>query len=659
MPKDKRKSLSVTHPDLIKEWDYDLNLPITPEEVSAGSHKLVWWRCSQPHSWEMAICDRVRGRGCPYCSGRRVLVGFNDLLTTHPQLVQEWDFESNQGLSPNSVTAGSNMKIWWKCTAEHRWEATICSRVAGNGCPFCSGRRVLKGYNDLATVNPSLAKEWDYEKNAPLSPEDISAGSHRKIWWKCSKGHSWEAVVDNRSQGSGCPFCYGKIAIPGVNDIQTKSPELALEWHSTKNGNLKPSDVAIGSSKKVWWLGPCGHEWESTPNNRASGNGCPFCSGRIPIVGVNDLQTLSPLIAKEWDYDKNVGLLPSEVTNGSSKKVWWKCSKGHSWKTAISHRTSGEGCPVCNGEKSTSFPEQAILYYVKQLFPDAQNRYKPQWLKNKDSNGEIDIYIPSIKVGIEYDGSYFHGNPERDLQKDQICYSHGITLYRIREPKCPLLNSTSICISIPSTKGKYYYESALVELINELSCNTKYCLENGVNIKRDYTSIINSYEHIASKKSVALTDPYLVEEWDSEKNGNISPQNTSYGSCRMIWWKCKDCGKSWQDTPKHRHRGRGCPECAKEKRIKTRRKKLLEEIDSFQSWCLSHGEYGQKLLDEWSVDNTNSPSDITYGSSMPIKWVCSKCGNQWEAPTGRRIGGSGCLKCSYKERGIKNRNTKL
>ena len=655
MSKEGTRPLSETHPDLNKIWDYERNAPLTPQDVSAGSHKKVWWKCSQPHSWEMEVCDKVRGRNCPYCSGRRVLVGFNDLSSFSPQLAKEWDYERNAPLTPQNITSGSNQKVWWKCTQGHSWNASVCSRVRGNGCPYCSGQRVLRGYNDLATLNPLLAKEWDCEKNSPLTPSDISIGSRQKVWWKCAQGHSWNAVVSNRSHGSGCPFCYGKIVIPGINDIETKNVSLASELHPTKNGDLKPSDIAIGSSKKVWWLGSCGHEWESTPKNRASGNGCPFCSGRIPIVGVNDLQTLSPIVAKEWDYDKNKGLLPSDFTNGSSRKVWWKCSKGHSWKTSIAHRTTGEGCPICRGEKSTSFPEQAILYYVKKLFFDAKNRYKPQWLRNKDSYGEIDIFIPSIKVGIEYDGFYYHVNAERDIQKDNQCNSHGIKLYRIREPKCPELNSTSICINIPSTKGKYYYESAIIELIHILSCEYNKSLESGVNIKRDYTDILNSYEHLTSQKSVALIDPYLVEEWDLEKNGNITPYNTSYGSARMIWWKCKNCGNSWQDSPKHRHKGRGCPNCAKEKRITTRTKKRLEEVDSFQTWCFSHGEYGQQLLNEWSKDNTILPTDITYGSSKPVNWVCSKCGSQWMAPPGRRIYGSGCLECSYKKRGNESR----
>ena len=78
----------------------------------------------------------------------------------------------------------------------------------GTGCPYCAGKKVLKGYNDLKTVNPTLAKEWNYEKNNGLTPEDVMPNSNKKVWWKCSKGHEWQAMVINRNKGRGCPKCY-------------------------------------------------------------------------------------------------------------------------------------------------------------------------------------------------------------------------------------------------------------------------------------------------------------------------------------------------------------------------------------------------------------------------------------------------------------------
>ena len=108
---------------------------------------------------------------------------------------------------PTDVMPNSSQKVWWKCSKGHEWQATIADRNSGCGCPYCAGKKVAKGYNDLQTVNPTLANEWNYEKNNSLTPMDITPNSGKKVWWKCKKGHEWQATVANRNRGSGCPVC--------------------------------------------------------------------------------------------------------------------------------------------------------------------------------------------------------------------------------------------------------------------------------------------------------------------------------------------------------------------------------------------------------------------------------------------------------------------
>ena len=116
--------------------------------------------------------------------------------------------KKNDGLTPSDVLPNSNKKVWWKCSHGHEWQAVICYRNKGIGCPYCAGQKVLKGYNDLQTINPVLATEWHYEKNNDLRPTDVTANSGQKVWWKCKKGHEWQAVIQNRTNGRGCPYCY-------------------------------------------------------------------------------------------------------------------------------------------------------------------------------------------------------------------------------------------------------------------------------------------------------------------------------------------------------------------------------------------------------------------------------------------------------------------
>ena len=79
------------------------------------------------------------------------------------------------------------------------------------GCPYCNNRKTLKGFNDLETINPTLASEWNYEKNIGLTPADVTPNSYKKVWWKCSQGHEWQAMIGNRNAGQGCPVCYKEL----------------------------------------------------------------------------------------------------------------------------------------------------------------------------------------------------------------------------------------------------------------------------------------------------------------------------------------------------------------------------------------------------------------------------------------------------------------
>lgn len=211
--------------------------------------------------------------------------------------------------------------------------------------------------NSLTALFPDVAAEWHPTKNGHLSPTDVVAGSARKVWWKCPKGedHEWEATLANRTHSrSGCPYCRG-FRVSVTNSLASRFPELAAEWHPTKNGELTPADVAYGSGRKVWWKCPNGddHEFIASPNTRTSYRGCPYCAGKR-ISETNSLESAFPEIAAEWHPIKNGDLTPAKIVAGSQTKVWWKCPKGedHEWEATVSSRTrSGNGCPCCGGYK--------------------------------------------------------------------------------------------------------------------------------------------------------------------------------------------------------------------------------------------------------------------------------------------------------------------
>lgn len=270
------------------------------------------------------------------------------------ELLVQWDKQKNGELTPRDVTKGSHKKIWWKCAFGHSWQAVVYTRTGQHSsCPYCTGRLLSPSARVLADECPELVKEWHPSKNADLTPYDVAPGSHQRVWWKCKMGHEWIAQVKSRTQGAKCPVCSNKKVQIGVNDLGTTYPEIAAQWHKTKNGTLTPRSVVFGNHRKVWWQCEKGHEWEATILSRTSnGNGCPICAGKVVIPGINDLASQKPHIAAQWHPSKNGVLTPQEVTPYSNRYVWWFCDKGHEYRTAIAHRTQAESdCPYCKNRK--------------------------------------------------------------------------------------------------------------------------------------------------------------------------------------------------------------------------------------------------------------------------------------------------------------------
>lgn len=540
---EKRGSLLEQNPELANQWHPDKNGKLRPDSISPASDVKVWWLGICNHEWEATPSNRVRRKsGCPICNNKVILVGFNDLATTHKELCTEWDFEKNGELLPTTVVGGTNQRVWWLCEKGHSFKASISNRAKknGTGCPECDIERkssfnekvifyyIKKLFNDakenyradflnrkeldifvpslslaieydgeyyhknalrdikknelceeneidvirirepncpalpkkihcfvrntlnedelkeivefiiayvnekfkmnlvldidlsrdrpkimemyliseksksLALINAGLANEWHPTKNGVLTPGKISYSSNRNVWWLGQCGHEWEAKVNNRFNGNGCPICYENTTgrrighrrrlIKGENDLTTENPELAREWHLTKNKDLLPSNFLSGSHSKVWWLGKCGHEWEATIGSRNSGVGCPYCSNKKVLAGFNDLESQDIQLTKEWHPVKNQELKPSDVIINSDKKAWWLGKCGHEWEARINSRSRGTGCPYCVNQKvlkgfndfETKHPELA-----KEWHPSQNGDLKPS---NVIANGDKKIW---------------------------------------------------------------------------------------------------------------------------------------------------------------------------------------------------------------------------------------------------------------------------
>ena len=179
-----------------------------------------------------------------------------------------------------------NKRVWWKCPkCGHEWQTSPNNRVNNDtGCPACAHCTVDSNINSLDIVNPELAKQWDAEKNFPLTPKDVAAFDNRDYFWLCEHGHSWQASPANRTKGTKCPYCAGKKPIVGVNDLESVLPQIALEWHPTRNGDALPEHYLPNSHFEAWWQCASRHEWQKAIYERAYGSNCPVCNKRKTAI---------------------------------------------------------------------------------------------------------------------------------------------------------------------------------------------------------------------------------------------------------------------------------------------------------------------------------------------------------------------------------------
>ncbi len=360
--------------ELLSEWHKAKNGSLTPRDILARSNKAVWWQKYYDDSytkkrflfeWQATPNNRKRGTKCPFLCNppKYIYPGFNDLQTKDPQTAKYWHPIKNGKLTPSDVFPQSRKKVWWYLpyddpnSGKHfdfEWELSIQNMTQRTEkCPYLTNDKILKGFNDLATLFPNLAEEWSPENT--IEADEISPESPKKVKWVCQKhpGHKWEANINLRTRNkSGCPYCANQKVMQGYNDLATTEPVIANEW-SAEN-KIKATEVTRGSTLKIKWI--CSknsaHKYIATVNDRTTGKSCPYCAGRRVLKGDNDLETLYPDIAVEWDYVKNGKLMPTEITAHNMRKIWWKCSKGHSYDMAVANKIKeGINCPFCSNRR--------------------------------------------------------------------------------------------------------------------------------------------------------------------------------------------------------------------------------------------------------------------------------------------------------------------
>lgn len=537
------------------------------------------------------------------------------LKSEYPLIAELWHPVLNGVLTPADVPPHSNKKVWWGCSEGHAYQRTVDKQVtrANIVCPVCNGKLYVAGVNDVKSKFPEVADEWNYEINGGKRPEQFSFISSERVGWKCKEcGTEWVTRIKNRClKGHGCPQCASKKRWKKRYSNMTSGitePSLLEEWDYELNEKGPECYTPKSNATVFWHCKKCGYRYPAKISNKANGRKCACCQRKVVVPGKNDLATTHPNLAKEWDYERNENLTPQMVLYGTRKKVYWKCPAGHSYLAAINHRTSyghETNCPICSSGRQTSFAEQAVYFYVKKYFPDAINRYRDIF-----NNGmELDIFIPSIRIAIEYDGEAWHKKDKREREKKkwEVCRKNNIHLIRLVEKMCPgewIQADEGFSIE----DGPMYEPEQLEKVIWFLLDKLQFYLQTkklfDINIKRDEPTI-RKYMTII-KGSLKEKFPSIANEWNYELNGYLTPDKVKPGSDIIAWWTCPVCGNIYQATIGHRtaKKPTGCPKCGIKKNALAKAR-AVEMIDL---------ETGQVIQEFVSLSEASRKMNISQGN---------------------------------------------
>lgn len=405
---------SIFESKLNSKWDYEKNKDICPKKITINSSKKFWWKCQNGHSYQEKPTNEFRRKNdCSICSGTSLLRGYNDFLTKCPDVKNWWNYELNEK-GPEDYLPRSGKKVHFVCPKDSRHVFKREIRHANkNGkmvrCPICCGQSRLKDYSSLYYRYPQLREVWSSEKNKS-SLKSVFSTVGQKYWWNCGNGlnHFDFSSPRLKIKGQKCTVCAGRTVLKGFNDLATRRPESVLYWDFEKN-DIKPSDVVVGSDKKVWWRCNKGHSNFCKVSTQARKNfkHCRVCGEAHVVEGVNDLKTKHEKVGIYWAWQLN-DKKPWEVAwSIADKKYWFVCKNGHEvLRSPKAFMNQPEGCPLCYD--SISKAEKEIFNQIKTQFPDLevlQQKYFGRF--------SADICIEDIKLIIEYNGTFWHCDPRK------------------------------------------------------------------------------------------------------------------------------------------------------------------------------------------------------------------------------------------------------
>lgn len=481
-----------------------------------------------------------------------------------PEILKRIDLNLNPDVDLSRLFATSAIKLWWKCSKhDHSYFSSVRHVTDGQGCSVCSGKQILDGFNDLATLRPDIAYQWHPTKNENLLPTMVSRTYSKKVWWQCDLGHEFQAFAVNRKNSRHCPVCSGLIILKGFNDVASQFPHLVEAFILERNSSVKLDEIGKSYSKKLWWKALCGHEIESLISNCIPKIPCAYCAGKKVMVGFNDIATTNPEIINQWHPVKNLPITPQSITRGSKDKIWWICENGHEDLILPSNKVAiGNRCSFCDGTKlMAGLNDLATVYphLIQEWHSTLNGKIQP---KDVSANTDKKYWWQCSKCSQSWDAC-----PANRGRKGTGCpYCTG------RKMKTGVNDLLTVNPEVgaewhPTKNGSLTAQDITVGAVGIFwwKCGNGHEWSARVNDRVGQGSgCIKCYRNglVTGTKSFVENYSHLLKEWDYSKNQR-RPEDTSEFSSRKVWWICqKNPLHEWEAAVATRtSRNSGCPAC--------------------------------------------------------------------------------------------------
>ena len=510
---------------------------------------------------------------------------------------------------------------------------------------------------------PYKAAEWHPTKNKPYRPSDVSWGSGFRAWWICGKcHHEYRMRVNHRANGHGCRSCANEIIRqlrlePTKGEaFGDKHPELVPHWDPVRNGPLTPYDVKPRSTYLAHWICPtCKKPHRCVVHARPRIRGCFSCGRKTggdklaATVRSKSLGCRHPEKVKFWDYAKNAPITPYDVKPQSGRKFYWRCPRGHEWRARVQDVATGRGCARCSTKISA--PQKRLYAELSLVFPDAILRHRIDGI-------ECDIFLPSIKTAVEYDGWYYHRNRRRkDVRNTLRLQRIGIRMIRVREHPLGRITNSDV-LAKPLTNPRQS-ECEMCQMVfkklrcllkrseSPTSCKRKvddYIRQRRIQNQSLYSALLADKTSPLPGESLADLHPSIAREFDEERNGGLTAREIGSSSGRRFHWRCIK-GHVWMTTVDHRIAGQRCPYCSGRS----------AHVDH----CLAVKSPEIARLWHPTKNGGLTSYDVTPASGKRVWFLCEVCGWEWRAIIANRQKGQGCPCCAGHVLTDKNRLSKV